>query len=277
MIDVTCPQCGEVYHADPVHVGRQIRCTKCSSLLPILGAGGTIVQKPPEANGVRPFQPPSDAKSAPPSPRRTAVGLGSIVALVVVIAVGLVVLLWYSSPNKGTTSVAGQEPLGTEQEPQYEVVTPPPCDERAPRSSMPNGSRIAPDVGTNGYGVLAVQNGTNEDAVLSLYNTAADETIREVYLQAGHSVRMKGIPKGTYELAYTHGLDWVGDDIFRCGQDYAKFERQFAFTEEKDQEGVQYKEITVTLHQVVGGNVRTKRISRQEFLKNHRRTASLPR
>ena len=83
---------------------------------------------------------------------------------------------------------------------------------------------------------------------------------------------------GTYELAYTHGLDWVSDDIFRCGDpDYAQFERHFVFTEKRDQDGVQYKTITVTLHPVVGGNIRTKRISRQEFLKNHRRTASLPR
>ncbi len=145
---------------------------------------------------------------------------------------------------------------------------------------MPNGSRIVPDVGTTGYGVLGVQNGTNEDAVLSLYDSATDEKVRvrEIYVEARHSVRMKNIPMGTYELAYTRGLDWVSDDIFRCGdQDYAQFERQFVFTEERDQEGTHYDSITVTLHPVVGGNIRTKRISRQEFLKNHRGTAFLPR
>lgn len=147
-----------------------------------------------------------------------------------------------------------------------------------PRSSMPNGSRIMPDVGTNGYGVLEAQNGSTEDAVLTLYDSAADETIREVYVAAKHSVRMEGIPEGTYELAYTHGLDWDGDDKFRCGdQDYAQFERQLAFTEERDQEGVRYKTITVTLHPVVEGNVRTKKISRQEFLRTHRRIAILSR
>jgi len=154
----------------------------------------------------------------------------------------------------------------------------PPCDEQALRSSMTNGSRIVPDIGTNGYGVLEVQNGTSEDAVLSLYDSAADETIREVYVQARHSIRMKGIPEGTYQLVYTEGLDWDGSEAtFRCDPDYAQFERDFAFTEERDQEGVQYHSITMTLHPVFGGNVRTKKISRQEFLKNHRRTASLPR
>ncbi len=82
---------------------------------------------------------------------------------------------------------------------------------------MPNGSRIEPDVGTTGYGVLEVQNGTTEDALLFLYDSATAETVREVYVEARHSVRMKGIPKGTYELACTHGLDRISDDIFRCG------------------------------------------------------------
>ena len=136
-----------------------------------------------------------------------------------------------------------------------------------------------PDAGTNGYGVLEVQNGTSEDAVLSLYDSAVDETVREVYVQAKHSFRMKGVSMGTYELAYTTGLDWDNaGETFRCGDpNYAQFERQFVFTEERDQEGVQYKTITVTLHPVVGGNARTKRISRQEFLKANHRTASLPR
>jgi hypothetical protein len=144
---------------------------------------------------------------------------------------------------------------------------------------MPTGSRIRPDSGTTGYGVLEVQNGTNEDAVLSLYDSAADQTVREFYVQARHSFRMKGIPRGTYELVYTQGFGWDGaGDIFRCGDpDYAQFERKFAFTEERDQEGVQYKTITVTLHPVVGGNVRTKRISRQEFLKANHPAASLHR
>jgi hypothetical protein len=89
-----------------------------------------------------------------------------------------------------------------------------------------------PDIGTTGHGELEVQNGTNEDAVLSLYDPAADETIREVYAQARHTIRIKGIHEGTYQLLYTAGLDWHGDEaIFRCDPEYAQFERDFAFTE----------------------------------------------
>jgi hypothetical protein len=249
---------------------------------------------------VQPSHPRSEARPAPPSPRRTAFGLGSTI-VVAVIAAGLLILRWHSSIHEGASpglriqadvSQASSQSGGATQE----TVKPDgltvlseeqleagsdgrSCneDEKEPHRSMPNGSRIVPDVGTTGYGVLQVLNGTSEDAVLSLYDSAG-EAVREVYIVARHSVRMKGISRGTYELAYTNGLDWVSGDIFRCGDpDYAQFEREFTFTEERDQESVHYKTITVTLHSVVGGNVRTKRISRQEFLKNHRQTASPPK
>jgi phage FluMu protein Com len=303
MIDVTCPQCGEVYHADPVHLGKRIRCTKCGSLLPILGGGGTIIQNPPEANGVRQYQHRSEHRGAHPSPGRNAIGLGFAV-VVAVIAVGLIILWRYRNTHESTNpalsartresqtssftggatpvpsvnsdglSVLGEIPLGTGSDDL-------PCSQQEPTNyrSMPNGSRIMPDVGTTGYGVLEVQNGTAEDAAVSLYDSATDEMVREVYIQARHSVRVKGIPKGTYELAYTKGLDWDnGGAIFRCGDpDYAQFARTFAFTEERDQERIRYRAITVTLHAVVGGNVRTRRISRQEFLRRNHRTAALSR
>jgi len=59
MIDVTCPMCGEVYHADPVHTGKRIQCRRCGSLVPILAARG--------------HNPPTDARN----PRgRTAFAAG---------------------------------------------------------------------------------------------------------------------------------------------------------------------------------------------------------
>jgi phage FluMu protein Com len=299
MIDVKCPLCEVVYHADPVHLGKLIRCTKCGSLLPILGSGGTLAQKPPDARGIQHSRSGVEPKAARPRPHRTAFRVGF--AIVAIIAVGLANLWRLSKTHEDTNPVrtraresqtSSQQAEGTTQEPAVNPDALPvlggeggigsdglPCGEQSPtrRRSIPNGSRIMPDVGTNGYGELEVQNGTSEDAVLSLYDSASDETVRDIYVQARHSVRMKGIPGGTYQLAYTAGRDWDGREaIFRCEPHYAQFEQDFAFTEERNQEGIQYHSITVTLHPVIGGNVRTKRISREEFLKGHRR-ASLTR
>jgi hypothetical protein len=299
MIDVTCPMCGEVYHADPVHTGKRIQCRRCGSLVPILSAGGTIVQAPPGTPEVgQPLPRVTQPRAAPPSRRRSSWIFGSAVA-VAVIAVGLVSLLWYSNTDKDDDSIfskgraeshdssqAGattQEPTATpdrfNREPQGTGANAVPCEEQEPRKhrSLPNGTRITPDPPTTGYGELEVQNGTSEGAVLSLYDPAAEQTIREVYVQAKHSVRTKGIPEGTYQLAYMAGVDWDdGEATFRCNPDYAEFERNFVFKEETDQERIQYHSITVTLHPVVGGNIRTKRISREEFLRGNHRTAALP-
>ena len=148
-----------------------------------------------------------------------------------------------------------------------------PCDEQPSNKhrSLPNGSRIMPDPSTKGYGELEVQNGTSDDAVLLLYNPAADEKVLEVYVQGKHSVRVKGIPEGTYRLKYVTGLVWDGGEDFLCDPNYAEFERDFSFTENRKQDGIQYHAITVTLHPVAGGNIRTKKISREEFLKGNRR------
>jgi len=302
MIDVTCPLCGEVYHADPAHVGKRIKCGRCSSLVPILGTEGTIVERTPGFPWVRESPPHVGHREARPSRFRFSFGLG-ITAVVAVTAIGLAGW-WYStysdadadpvpSTRTGELQTSSQvdkatpEPTATpdgfivvDEEPRGTGGNARPCAEQEPSKhrSMPNGSRIITDSPTSGYGVLEVENGTSDDAVLSLYDSAADETIREVYIQAKHSVWMKGIPEGTYQLAYTAGLDWDGgEDVFRCDPDYAQFDRDFVFTEETNREGVQYNSITVTLHPVVGGNIRTKRISREEFLRGNHRTAALSR
>jgi len=156
----------------------------------------------------------------------------SVSVVVLVIAVGL--LLWWSSTTHtqaATSTALGRrlsEPQDSsqaggatrkpsvnldvfsviEEEPPRTETEALPCAEQEPTKhrSLPNGSRIIPDSGAKGYGVFDVQNGTGEDAVLSLYDPAADETIRDVYVQARRSVRMKEIPEGTYQLAYTAAL-----------------------------------------------------------------------
>jgi hypothetical protein len=302
MIDVTCPMCGEVYHADPVHAGRHIQCRRCGTRVPILAASGTIVQQAPGTPEVgQPSPRVTQPTAAPPSRRRNFWIFGSAVA-VALIAGGLVSLMRYYNTDTDVAAIssegraeshdssagaATQEPTATpnrfeviDKEPKGTEANVLPCDEQAPskRRSLPNGSRIMPDSPTTGYGELEVQNGTSDDAVLSLYDLAGDETIREFYVKANHAVQMKEIPVGTYQLVYMAGLDWdEGDATFRCDPDYAEFERNFVFTEENNQEGVRYHAITVTLHPVVGGNLRTKKISRQEFLRGKHRTAGLRR
>jgi hypothetical protein len=122
MINVTCPQDGEVYHADVAHIGKHIRCKKCGALLPILGGRGTIVQASPDVNGVRKSQPQAKDRSVPPGPRRT-VGITVVVA---VIAVGVLILWWYSSTHEGTSPMLRSQTGASPTSPQAEGARPEP-------------------------------------------------------------------------------------------------------------------------------------------------------
>jgi hypothetical protein len=165
--------------------------------------------------------------------------------------------------------------------PQFEVVdvepTPPKPKKTIPsqvpqegsslekKPSLPNGARIAPDIGTDGRGELKVDNGTTEDAEIILYNVERDEKSRDQNVTAHNVLQIAGIPVGIYELKY------------KLGSSYYKFERSLNYTEERtrgeDGVWVNYHQIGVTLHSVVGGNARTKPISRADFLKGRTPTA----
>lgn len=141
--------------------------------------------------------------------------------------------------------------------------------ENEQQPSLGNGAKLAPDVGLDGYGVLNVSNGTTQDAEIILYSVERDEQTLDRNVKAYNSLQIKGIPVGVYELKYA------------VGSSYYEFERSFGYTEERtedvDRVHVNYKEISVTLHPVVGGNVRTIKIPRDKFLKGHRAALSTRR
>lgn len=122
---------------------------------------------------------------------------------------------------------------------------------------------------------MKIENGTSEDAALRLYDASTEQTIRCVFMKAHASASITGIPEGIYGLKYTTGLDWR-DNGFRWLPCYSRFERQFVYSEERVGNEIQYHEIRVTLHPVVGGNVRTISISREEFLRGNQDASLRP-
>jgi hypothetical protein len=141
-------------------------------------------------------------------------------------------------------------------------------------NSPPTGTRIEEDVGNDGHGKLTVENGTDEDAVVRLSDAATDQTVRWFFVRAHTSAHLAHIPQGTDRLTFTTGLNWIeSEDTFSWHPSYSEFERAFTYIEERDSEEVQYHSISVTLHPVPSGNVKTKAISREAFLKGHRHVA----
>jgi len=106
---------------------------------------------------------------------------------------------------------------------------------------------------------------------MRIYDASTDKTLRCVPVPAGSSAQASQIPDGTYTLAFTTGLGWqVSGLTFRWHPSYKEFENPVQYSEQRVSEGqVQVDDISITLHSVVGGNVRTRAITREEFLKGH--------
>jgi hypothetical protein len=210
------------------------------------------------------------------------------VAFCILLAVGAVSLIVYAThagSPRGTANVSDidashrepgaaptivdEEPVPKAAEPTAVAADPRPTE----YNSLPTGTRIEGCVGA-GHGELKADNGTTEDAVVRLSEVATDRTVCWFSVQAHSTARMKHIPQGTYTLAFTTGLNWnESDDVFTWHPSYDQFDRVFEFNEQRDSERVQYKTISVTLNPVLFGNVRTKTITREEFLKGHRHVA----
>lgn len=295
MIDVTCPQCGAIYHSEESHIGKLLRCARCGSHVPILKKERAVVHQSP----VFPHAAKVRVKPTSPAPTRHARRIYSIViatAALLAIAIWVVLLRHSASPRRGTASLSDiQEPYVPQNTVSDQPVDFIPEDSTSttvraaaiegrrrtrvaprPRSynSLPTGTRIERDIGTQGHGKLTTENGTDEDAVVRLSDVATDQTICWFFVQAHSSFTMPRIPQGVYRLAFTTGLNWIeSEETFKSDPLYSEFERNFEFDEQRDSERVQYHSVSVTLNPVPLGNVRTRPITREEFLKGHRHVA----
>jgi hypothetical protein len=253
MINLTCPLCREVYHADPVHVGKHIKCSRCGSMVPIVERATTVSQCP--ADVVRP------AVSVRPEHRQTSRrhpwAVGAVLTLVLV----AFALAWLHFGNKATVNDPGLRDTGKNirsspdaavSDPpktsgDYEIadLVPDPSDpalatgsdvarhrepEQRPRvyRSLSTGTRFCKGTLPTGEGVLRVENGTAEDAALRLYDASSGQTIRCLFVKANESLRIAGIPEGVYGVKYSSGLDWqANSETFRWLPSYSRFDRQF--------------------------------------------------
>jgi hypothetical protein len=263
MIDIACPQCGVVYHTLEANVGKHILCTKCGNVITVVLA---VTPRSPSAPTVSKPVTTSGRK------RRRTYTVG-IVAAAAVVLIAFLSLRYTNTPKEqvsaNKTDEAQKWTIAGEETPPASAQ---PADPRPTEyNSLPSGTRIEEDSGTSGHGKLAVENGTSEDAVARLSDTTTDQTVRWFFVKAHSSAHMSRIPQGTYRLAYTTGLNWVeSNDAFSWQPTYDEFERTLDYDEHRDSEGVKYHTVRVTLNSVLFGNVRTRTITREEFLRGHR-------
>jgi hypothetical protein len=118
-------------------------------------------------------------------------------------------------------------------------ATPDPA--RRPGSGPLSGGR------SGGYGHLTVDNQGSSDSVVKVMS--GGDLIRAIYVQAGQSATVTGIPNGTYDAYYTTGADW--DDAnrrFTRNCDFDKFDNPMDYTTTSSSTSIEYSVWTLTLH-----------------------------
>jgi len=145
MFDITCGQCGAVYHADIAHVGKHLKCTQCGFIIAIENQPPTLAR--PEAEHVQtPKHSPAPVKpKVSKSHFRWAVFVGASA----LVAVSAAIWFWHSPTQSGVRNQQSQVDSGLVQKPEakaipsnspYGPVSSPPPDKSNGVASNPFGS-----------------------------------------------------------------------------------------------------------------------------------------
>jgi hypothetical protein len=115
-----------------------------------------------------------------------------------------------------------------------------------------------------GNGELTVSTSTGTDAVVKLTDGDNGPSVRNLYVQAGSSTTVSGIPDGTFVAYYTTGNDWDGVRFTRdCA--FSRFDGTLGFTTSYPPGYVRYTTAQLTLYPVEGGNATTSFVDPNAF------------
>jgi hypothetical protein len=254
VIDVTCPACVIIYHADEAHIGGGFRCKVCGKILRVERLPSYV------SNPGREVLDSIIAGDAKRHTHRTTEQKVYLAALAVV-ALGIggfVGLEYHQSTNQSQTapnsaaadrlkletgdlprysantntepkrlpqpqpsrvrkSPAHMEPMSNEPRPSRAtapLIIVPTCAQGQEPEAHATGDRIEDDEGTKGKSKLFVENGLNVDAAIRLADASTKKTARFVYIQAHDQYTITGIEPGTYTVRFLQGRDWVRNCSF---------------------------------------------------------------
>jgi len=127
----------------------------------------------------------------------------------------------------------------------------------------------------NHHNEITFKNGYSTDAIVCLVNRYTNKTIRNEYIRKGTNFRMTNIPNGIYYIKVFSGNDWNPEKILANGKIKGGFDTNISFSISNDysdllklnDDGYKYSVGTITLYQVVNGNMQSEPIGEQDFFK----------
>lgn len=137
-----------------------------------------------------------------------------------------------------------------------------------------SGTDITAPVDAAGRCTLTIENGNAEDAVVKLVNmsdgSSPQVSYRCIYVRAGDSSTVQNISAGRYSLLYRSGSDWNGQGGFNTHELDHKFVKVLGFedttsTSDSGDTKTEWSALTVTLHPVLTGNIRSQPMAKEDF------------
>ena len=312
MIDIHCPYCGSLYHADESHVGKSLKCQKsdCGRIFQIeiqsrqvLADRQPVEVRPYSASASGPVAVSIPAVEAKPQgvtrSGRVLIGVGiGLIGFLLAVFLFVVKTAVYedSAPQTGAgvpasvdlkpipplklaplKSFPPLQPLNLKPIPYAKLF--PPCALGHQPERLVTGERIEDDEGVSGRSELKISNGTSHDAAVRVVDNATSRTARFFYMQVGDEYILEGIEQGAYQIRWASGFDWVPackDFLREAG--YSEAARPLWFKVELDDYGreISATRHNVTLYVVPGGNLGKRAIDRKRFLEGDQHVAVGP-
>ena len=108
---------------------------------------------------------------------------------------------------------------------------------------------------------LEIRTESGSDYYVKVVNAANDNDTLAIYIHGGETVEVE-VPLGNYEIRYASGNNWYGDqELFGSDTAFNKADELFNFVDT----GYQVSGYTITLYQVIDGNLQTKTIDKNQF------------
>lgn len=175
----------------------------------------------------------------------------------------------YNTPPKNISSPTDKKPvkgryddLGLEENPPERFPTP-------KNGFSPYDKYFGEGIYDNNSGnEFIIKNSNETDAIVLLVNAYTGRKVRNEFVSRGTDFRMTGVPDGTYYLEWFSGTFWSPE--LKVGSRFkGGFQSKASFTKTKDQSDWMsvdgYKQWTITLYTVAGGDVESEKMNADEF------------
>lgn len=118
--------------------------------------------------------------------------------------------------------------------------------------------------GRGGRAYLEINNGGSKDAVVTLVR--GKSKVLSVYIRKKKKFRINSMRDATYKVYYTTGKDWDRSArAFSRDCDFKRFEKSIRFRTTRSGSVIRWTNWTLSLHAVIGGTARTKRVKPSDF------------